>query len=94
MPRGHERAEALAGRAAEVDVDRAVGQALAAVAPGHLVAEHRADGAVDVADRQLDAAPASPSLERRCGQLDEQLLVERLGRGRGPAAPSWCSVWP
>ena len=27
---GHERAEALAGRAAEVDVDRAVGQALAA----------------------------------------------------------------
>ena len=59
-----ERAEALAGRAAQVDVDGVVGQALAAVAPRDLRAEQRADAAVDVADRQLDLdRPAD--LERR-----------------------------
>jgi hypothetical protein len=64
------------------DVDGVVGQARAAVALGDLVAEHGADGAVDVADRQLERDRRSPS-RARARQLD-QLLVERLGRGRGP----------
>ena len=74
--RGHERPEALAGRAAEVDVDRAVGQSGTAVAPSDGVAEHRPDGAVDVADRQLQAnrlASLDGGLARR-----EQLLIERF----------------
>ena len=70
-----ERAERLPGRADEREVDGAVGQALAAVAPGDLLAEHRAHGAVDVAHRQLGAdRPAG--LERLGSQLDE-LVVER-----------------
>ena len=54
MPARHERAERLPGRAGEGHVDRVVGQPVAGVALGDLVAEHRADGAVDVADRQLE----------------------------------------
>src|SRR5690606_20512750 len=45
-----EGAEGLAGRAGEGDVDGVVGQTGAAELPGHLVAEHGADRAVDVAD--------------------------------------------
>ena len=55
-----ERAERLPGRAGERDVDGVVGQAVAAVALGDLAAEHRADGAVDVADRQRRSGPAPP----------------------------------
>ena len=71
----HERAERLPGRAGEVHVDRVVGQPLAAPAPGHLVAEHRADGAVDVADRHLQPDRAAVG-ERALGQLDQR-VVER-----------------
>jgi hypothetical protein len=43
-------AEALAGGALEADVDGVVGQAGMAVALGDLARQHRAGGAVDVAD--------------------------------------------
>ncbi len=56
-------------------MDGVVGQAVAAPLPRELGAEQRADGAVHVADRQLDAHPLA-ALERGGGQLD-QLLVER-----------------
>ena len=72
----HERAEALAGRSGEGDVDRAVGQTGALPLLGDLVAEQRADRAVDVADRQVDRHVMAV-LDRRLRQLD-QLLVERL----------------
>ena len=47
---GNECAKALAGRAAELEVDGAVGQSGGAVAAGDLAAQHRAHGAVHVAD--------------------------------------------
>ena len=73
----HERPEALPGRPGELDVDRAVGQPLAVPALGDLVPEHRADGAVDVADRQVDHHRRGV-LDRRAGEPD-QLDVERVG---------------
>ena len=57
MPRGYEGAEALTGRTAELERDGVVGQAGAAVASRHLRAEHRADGAVDVADGSFESYP-------------------------------------
>ena len=71
MPARHEGAEALARRAPQVDVDGAVGQAPAAAAPGHLGAEHRADGAIDVADGALDVHRLAPG-QRRRRRLDER----------------------
>src|SRR5439155_6929062 len=73
---GEESAEALAGRAGKADVDGVVGQALVAMAPGDVPGEHRADGAVDVADRRLDRHLLA-ALERGLGELDET-VVERL----------------
>ena len=73
-PAGHEGPEALAGRAGQADVDRAVGQPGALPLLGDLVAEHRADGAVDVADRQVDLDVAGV-LDGRLG-LADQLDVE------------------
>ena len=75
MPARHERTEALARRAGERDLDRVVGQAAAAVAGRQLVAEHRADRAVDVADRQLERDRLTV-LERALAQLDQR-VVER-----------------
>src|SRR6185437_5058127 len=49
-----EGAEALPGGALEAHMDRAVRQALIAVALGDLARQHRADDAMDVADRHLD----------------------------------------
>src|SRR5207247_1013274 len=49
-----EGAKALPRGAGETDVDRVLGQPLVAVALGDLVRQHRAYGAVDVADRRLD----------------------------------------
>src|SRR4029079_2728745 len=57
---GHERAERLSVRPGQRDVDRAVGEALALVALGHLVPEDRADGAVDVAHLELGAHRLRP----------------------------------
>ena len=76
MPLGTNAPKLWPAEPVKCDVDRVVGQALAAVAPGDLGAEHRADRAVDVADRQLDRAPAAPSSSARLAQRD-QLLVER-----------------
>jgi hypothetical protein len=52
---GQEGAEGLARGAGERDVDGVVGEALAVVLLGHLVAEHGADTLGDVAHRQVDA---------------------------------------
>ena len=75
MPAREEGAERLAGRPAEGQVDRAVGQALAAVAAGDHRAQHRADGAVDVAHRQLEAH--RPRVEQRALAELDQRLVQR-----------------
>ena len=71
-----EGAEALPGGADELHRDGALGQALVAVAPGDLARQHGADGAVDVADRQLDH-DALALLERGHRSGDE-LVIERL----------------
>ena len=76
MPRGQERAERLAGRAGQGDVDGAVGQPLPAVAPGDLGAEHGADGAVDVADRHRERG--GPALLEGVGRPRDQLVVQCL----------------
>ena len=65
---GDEGPEAVAGRPCEVDDDGVVGQALAAVLAGDLEPEQRADGAVDVADRDVDRH-RSPLLEGSLGKL-------------------------
>ena len=70
-----ERAEALAGRSTELDVDRAVRQACSAVTLGDRVAEHRADGAVDVVYRQVEHDSLA-AVDRRLA-CRKQLPVER-----------------
>ncbi len=65
------------------------GQPVVPVALRDLVRQHRADGAVDVADRHVDRHLLA-ALERGLGELD-QAVVERLARARGPAARR-CSV--
>ncbi len=85
---GQEGAEGLAGRAGEGDVDGAVGQARAAVLLGHLVAEHGADGAVDVADRHLraDRGAVVQRARRRAGSA----RCPAPCPGRGPGR--WCGA--
>ena len=83
-----ERAEALAGRAGERDVDGVVGQAVGAPALGHLVAEHGADGAVDVAHRQVQPDLVAGA-QRTLAELDEG-VVQRASPARGPGR--WCSA--
>src|SRR5690606_8975240 len=73
---GEEGAERLPRRAREGDVDRLRCEARFAVALGDLVAEHRADGALRVADRQLDDDRLAV-VERRLREPDE-LPVEVL----------------
>ena len=92
----HERAERLAGRAGEGDVDGAVGQALAAVLLGDLVAEDRADGAVDVADRRPGRAPArrarapaAPAAPARCVERLLEAVVLRLGAAQVLVGERW-----
>ena len=60
------RAEALTRRAFEMKLNRVRRQALRAVAPRHFRRQHRADGAVDVANRQMN--------------LDRLLVLERVLR--------------
>ncbi len=81
-----ERADRLARRAGERDVDGVVGQALRAVAAGDLGAEQGADGAVDVAHRQLEPHRMRV-LERPLGELDQRAGPAPdpgRGPGRGP----------
>ena len=77
MPRGQERAEALAGRAGEVEADGVVGQARRAVA----ARRSRPQSIVPTVRLTLrigsSISTGSPLLQRRRGQLD-QLVVERL----------------
>ena len=81
-----ERAERLARRAGERDVDGVVGQPVRRRSAGDLVAEHRADRAVDVAHRQLDPHRLAALERRLLAQLDEH-VVERLAPARGPGRP-------
>ena len=71
-----ERAKALAGGAVELDVDGVVRQAGVAETARDLRAQHRADRAVDVADRRDERGALLP-LQRRPALLD-QLVVKRL----------------
>ena len=73
---GQEGAEALAGRAGQLDLDGAVRQAGMAVLGRDRAGEHGADGAVQVAHRQVDGHRLT-ALQRR-GRQREELLVERL----------------
>ena len=72
---GEKRAEALAGRARELDVDRVRRQAALAPFLDEFVAQGRAHRAVGVHDRQLDARLRA-ARERFSGELD-QAVVER-----------------
>ena len=85
-----ERAERLPGRAGEGQVDGAVGQARAAVRAGHLRAEHRADGAVDVADGSVGTHRLAVGRARRRTAAISSLssaFVEPVVLRRDRAAP-------
>ena len=91
-----EGAEALAGGAGELDVDRVVGQALMAVALGDVARQHGADGAVDVADRRSQAdrrrrSRARPSPRRSgCGRARWSMrVVLALGVADARASPAF-----
>ena len=71
-----ERTDRLAAGTVQGHIDCVVGQAFGAVATGDLVADHRAERAVDVADRHLDAHGFA-AFQRGFGQAD-QLVVQRL----------------
>ena len=77
MPRGTNAPKLWPAEPVNLQPDRVVGQALGAVPLRHLVAEHRADRAVHVANRERRARPAS-----RCSSasraLRDQLVVERV----------------
>src|SRR5581483_10106877 len=74
-----ERAEALAGGAAELDADRAGGQAVRAVAAGDLARQPRAHRALVVADRVAERYRLAPLQRRR--RIADELVVERLVAG-------------
>ena len=74
---GEERAEALAGRALEVDADGVVGQAGGAPLAGDLAAGDRADDPVDVADGQLGYDLLAP-LDGRLAEGKQRREVQRL----------------
>jgi len=71
-----ESAEALSGGTGEIHMHRIVGQAGVAVPLGDLSGQHRADGAVDVADRQVDRH-RQQLVQRRSRQGDKS-MIQRL----------------
>ena len=77
-PRHAEGHHALAGGAGEVDANRAVGEPGGAVPAGDLTGEDRADGAVDVADRQVEDNGFA-LLDRSPAGWQERRHVERFG---------------
>ncbi len=95
-----ERAEALPGRACQRDVDGAVFEAPAAIAPRHLIAEHGADAAVDVAHgkRGLDRPALADRVLRGSdelvieGVLEPVVLAARATQGGGAFARSGLGV--
>ena len=83
-----EGAERLPGRTGEGQVDRAIRQPLPAVPPGQQRAQHRAHGAVDVADRQRGTDRLA--VVEGLGAQRDELVVEGLLQpvvlgGRPPA---------
>src|SRR5690606_34608167 len=74
-PRWQERPEALPCRSFERDADGVIRQSSERISPGELAAEHRADRAVGVVDRQIDGHPLA-ALQGRPRECDE-LVVER-----------------
>ena len=78
MPRGTNAPKLCPAEPAEVDLHRVVREPVAAPRLRDGAAEHRADGAVHVADRPLDPDRV-PVLDRRLARR-QQLLVERLGQ--------------
>ncbi len=79
---GHEGAEALAGRAAEGEVDGPVGQPGAAVPAGDLVAEEGAHRAVHVGHHHVGASPGCRPRWR--GGRPRGSCGRAPSRGRGP----------
>ena len=75
---GNERAEALAGRALETEMDGTVGQSGRAVAAGDFAAQHGADGAMHVADGEAAGDLASG--------IRAPALALAMRRGRGPGS--------
>ena len=75
---GQECAEALPGGAVELNVDRVFRQPGVPVTARNLARQHRADRAIDVANRH-DEADSLAAFERRPALLD-QLVVERLAQ--------------
>ncbi len=73
----HEGAEALTGRTLEREIDRPVGQTVTAKASRQLRTQHRADGAIDVADRVRLAEVTRTAVEHGL-RIGDQLPVERL----------------
>ena len=80
MPRGTKAPKLWPAEPVKLTRIVSSGRPVAAVALGDLVAEHRADGAVDVADRQLDLAPAAPCSSAGGGVLDELRCRARRSR--------------
>src|SRR5207247_6009857 len=73
----HEGAEALAGRAREVDADGVVRQPVRSVQSRELRAEDGPHGAVDVPDGQPDVHRLA-ALERFAAEWHERRRIERL----------------
>ena len=74
---GQERAEATGRRSRSACTSMVSSARPCGCSLGDLVAEHRADGAVDVADRRARCAPASPS-SRASWRIGDELVVEGL----------------
>src|SRR5262249_4537094 len=73
----HERAEALSSRTGEVDSNRVVRQTRCAVASRHFAAEHRADGAIDVANRKTHFDGLTV-VQRILRQFDKEIVQRPL----------------
>src|SRR3989344_606020 len=91
---GQERTETLAGGAVEVDADGVFRQAVGAVTLGYLGAQDRADGAMDVANRQNDLLRLFLFQRRACQRQNSadverafEAVVLRAGAAAGGAWP-------
>src|SRR5262249_47902955 len=73
----HERTEALAGRAREVEVDGVFRQSFRSVPAGNLAAYDRADPSIHVANRQARAHRRA-ALERRLAEIEKGGDIQRL----------------
>ena len=80
---GEKRAETLPRAAGELNADRVVGQARGTVTPRDFAAQHRADRAVNVANRNAQRNRRA-ILERLVRHFD-QLAGRALRPGRDPA---------